>query len=1357
MRFYRQVVFPSHWFCFPNFTANRILELLVSLLGKAGKMKKTVFFSLILLLSIGAVVQAATRRVPAQYSDIQLAVRDCNDGDVVIVDPGTYFETINFGGKNIILTSTDPNDPNVVAGTIIDADGDGTVVTFDNGETSEAVLTGFTITGGFGTSNDDLSPGVRLLWGGGVYCFRASPTITKNVFTGNHAPNEVLGDVENLIIGYGGAIGGVEANPTITRNVIHGNTAYAGAGIFILGNPVISNNIIYSNSAFIGGGVIMFGGTLSNNTIVGNDASLDGGAQFGGNVYTAFGQDEMIGHSQIFNNIISGAKSGGGIVWEGDYQEGVIKFNNVWNNTPGNYGFANPETGEFTYDGQADKAGINGNISQDPLFVDILTNDYHLQTGSPCINTGDPGIVSAPGKTDIDGELRMYAARIDIGADEYVGYVKPVANAGSDQHIDSPGLITLDGGGSFFYDPDGVMEFSWEQVTGSAVVMSDFAARQLTIIPESEGEYRFELIVSDGLNFSEPDEVLIIVRNRAPVADAGPDQSTSSIPSVITLDGSASYDPGGVTVTYHWTQTSGPAVTLSNANVENPTFIPSQIGIYVFELVVNDGRIDSVPGIVGIVIGNRAPVADAGLPRYTTWDPVVLDGSESFDPDRYGQLTYQWRQVSGPSVNITDENTATPTISGFNQTDEIQRCEFELTLSDGDLNGRPDTVEVIIVPDFPGNDLVQVNPPFEPNKPTIVAFGGGDCVMGVSMVFSDPEDWYAKANFLTIGSYGPPYYQYGDALITYLSSVAPDYTQPIQTIGFSTGNMPAIDVAVRLNETYADARFAVNRVSLLDTDCRDFSDDIAKLLTGSVDGERCWIDNYYATAGKFYPGTLNIRFPVPPAEHSTPFVWFQQSHNPGGGARRRPVYNGGVTAGYYLSVAGPGKNFQLASDAENYYFEWNSQNDVLKFYDASLYPGRIPKAVKLVGPADGTLADANGVVLSCEISDNAVGYQLLFGPTAHDLNYLASYTPNPPEEVITEFPFETTYWTIRVCDEYGSSVYADPIRIKSGNVAAQAIENVNTGRKYNSIQHAIDNAGAGEEIVVGPGIYQYFEDINFKGKALTLRSTDPNDPFVVAATVINGTGHGPVVTFSADEDANSVLAGFTITGGNAGIYCSAASPAITFCNIVGNIGAGLELHNGSHPTITRCDVTANTGSGLAMWAIHDGRHSTYNKPAITNCVIAENYQHGISGGMPTVTNCTIVANHQSGISGSRGAITNSIIYNNGLDSDLVQIESNLTATITYTDVQGGWPGQGNIDADPLFADPGNGDYHLKSQAGRWDLTSQSWLADDVTSPCIDTGDPTTSIGFEPLPNGGIINMGLYGGTSRASKSLGNGE
>jgi len=67
-------------------------------------------------------------------------------------------------------------------------------------------------------------------------------------------------------------------------------------------------------------------------------------------------------------------------------------------------------------------------------------------------------------------------------------------------------------------------------------------------------------------------------------------------------------------------------------------------------------------------------------------------------------------------------------------------------------------------------------------------------------------------------------------------------------------------------------------------------------------------------------------------------------------------------------------------------------------------------------------------------------------------------------------------------------------------------------------------------------------------------------------------------------------------------------------------------------------------------------------------------------------------------------------------------------------------------------DPDNGDYHLKSQAGRWDPVSLSWVTDDVTSPCIDAGDPDSPVGDEPMPNGGIINMGAYGGTVETSKS-----
>ena len=80
-------------------------------------------------------------------------------------------------------------------------------------------------------------------------------------------------------------------------------------------------------------------------------------------------------------------------------------------------------------------------------------------------------------------------------------------------------------------------------------------------------------------------------------------------------------------------------------------------------------------------------------------------------------------------------------------------------------------------------------------------------------------------------------------------------------------------------------------------------------------------------------------------------------------------------------------------------------------------------------------------------------------------------------------------------------------------------------------------------------------------------------------------------------------------------------------------------------------------------------------------------------------------------------------------------------------------GPGNIYQDPMYADPNNADYHLKSQAGRFDPNILSWVQDADTSPCIDAGDPNTPLGYELFPNGGVVNMGAYGGTSQASMSL----
>jgi len=118
------------------------------------------------------------------------------------------------------------------------------------------------------------------------------------------------------------------------------------------------------------------------------------------------------------------------------------------------------------------------------------------------------------------------------------------------------------------------------------------------------------------------------------------------------------------------------------------------------------------------------------------------------------------------------------------------------------------------------------------------------------------------------------------------------------------------------------------------------------------------------------------------------------------------------------------------------------------------------------------------------------------------------------------------------------------------------------------------------------------------------------------------------------------------------------------------------------------------------------------------------------------------------------------------DSDNTEIEDRGShVTVTYSDIQGGqngisvsgsqstvtW-GQGNINADPQFVTAGSGDCHLKSAAGRWDAAGESWVLDNITSPCIDAGDPGYPVAFEPYPNGGSINMGAYGGTDEAGKS-----
>ncbi len=497
-------------------------------------------------------------------------------------------------------------------------------------------------------------------------------------------------------------------------------------------------------------------------------------------------------------------------------------------------------------------------------------------------------------------------------------------------------------------------------------------------------------------------------------------------------------------------------------------------------------------------------------------------------------------------------------------------------------------------------------------------------------------------------------------------------------------------------------------------------------------------------------------------------------HNHGGRSRSMDTYNCLVNLNGHRHLSGK----TLLYMVDGLYGARNQSNNVLKYvsfgddWSSSIFASQDPVAIDSVGLDFLRYEDG--------INPNMVDV------TGNPDNYMheAALADNPPSGTFYDPEGDGTrlaslgvheHWNNPVDKQYSRNLgTGDGIElvVPSFATADGPVQNLTDGKRYDYIRHAVNEAEPGDHIIVGTGIYS--ENINFKGKNLTLSSTDPNDPNVVAATVIDGGNQA--VTFSGGEDANCVLAGFTITGANNGIYCSDASPTISNCNITENAGAGIKLYNSSNPIIINCGITTNAGSGIEMWKQAQGRRILYNYATITNCIITENGQHGIAGGIPTIINCTIVANNQRGISGSEPTVTNSIIYYNSVDSDGVQIESNLTVTVTYTDVQGGWPGTGNIDELPCFVEAGfwdtngtpedinddfwvRGDYHLQSQAGRWNPNSQTWPAaagwvqDIVTSPCINAGNPDSDWTAELLPNGERINMGAYGGTPQASMSL----
>jgi parallel beta-helix repeat protein len=391
---------------------------------------------------------AATIRVPKNQPTIEDAINAANDGDTVLVAPGTYKENINFLGKAITVKSSSG-----AKITIIDGAKQGSVVSFDSDESSKSVLRGFTI------RNGDADNKFGLPEGGGIVIVNASPTIRNNVVTENTACEGGAGIAliggapliqENTISknsqspgcfgGSGGggmyiaggtgaqilrnkiignSDGGIEflsaGSPLLEDNIIANNSG-AAIGIQNDSSPVIVQNLIYSNGnqATVTGGIYLSPSYGTAGTIIVSNTMVNNKGSQGSDLF-AGGFDS---NSQIINNLFVST-----------HGLNVVYCDPTYENTPPAFTFNDAFTSGTPLEGScAGEIGTNGNISTNPRFVNLRKHHYQLTKGSPAINAGTNSAPDLPAK-DFAGHPRIVGGTVDIGAYEYQGGNGPTARS----------------------------------------------------------------------------------------------------------------------------------------------------------------------------------------------------------------------------------------------------------------------------------------------------------------------------------------------------------------------------------------------------------------------------------------------------------------------------------------------------------------------------------------------------------------------------------------------------------------------------------------------------------------------------------------------------------------------------------------------------------------------------------------------------------------------------------------------------------------------------------------------------------------------------------------------------------------
>ena len=340
-----------------------------------------------LILELRAPLQYNLITVPHDYPTIQEGIDAVENGDTVLVSSGTYVENINFNGMNIAVIGEDRET------TIIDGNQNGSVVTFESGEDTIAVLSGFTIMNGYAT------------FGAGINLYNSNPILRDLIIM----DNTVYQDNS-----CGGGINCYGASPLIENVIIMENSSNSNGGGFCSwtdSNPILSNVVIKYNNAEFGGGVSCNNcfPVFQKVEISNNDATSRGGG------LVAWGDCYPVLTNVTVTNNISNHEGGGLYIFTNS--ESIVKNSILYSNSApdGNQIFIHGVVDVSYSDIQGGWEGI-GNIDINPLFTDPENGDYTLQSNSSCIDAGDPDLDGDGYTWEIDPDDRdPDGTRMDIG------------------------------------------------------------------------------------------------------------------------------------------------------------------------------------------------------------------------------------------------------------------------------------------------------------------------------------------------------------------------------------------------------------------------------------------------------------------------------------------------------------------------------------------------------------------------------------------------------------------------------------------------------------------------------------------------------------------------------------------------------------------------------------------------------------------------------------------------------------------------------------------------------------------------------------------------------------------------------